>query len=141
MISTLRKAPWYVAGAITISQRNAMHKATMDMIRVLKSTITRMVLEQQYDQQELNSKLLMRLGRAAMTCPGFSVTMKDDIAYIMGFTDAQQREFGQPLFGDRWIHLFTLIPKPSFPLDVVEVSRLWTPALLHRVQLGTPADC
>lgn len=116
MISTIKKLPWFMAELVTIKQRYAMYKSTLELIRMLQLAVN-------YKRDEtLTVQLLRRLVTAAMLCPGFTVTMKDDIAYVANLDEFDQRDFNQPRFADSWCHAYTLAPKPGIPLDVLEVS-------------------
>lgn len=115
LISTLRKFPWYMTDCITVSQRGAMFQATRDLLQLLLKS-----LDKGSDPVNLNKQLLRRVTRAAMECPGFTTLMKDDVAWIAGMSDAEQRSYGQPRFASSWRHQYALVPKPGMPLDVVE---------------------
>ncbi|KAJ4147370.1 hypothetical protein LMH87_001894 [Akanthomyces muscarius] len=115
LISTLRKFPWYMTECITVGQRNAMFQTTRDLLRLLLKS-----LDKGDDTVTLNKQLLRRVAKAAMECPGFTTLMKDDIAWIVGMDDGEQRSYGQPRFASSWRHQYALVPKPSMPLDVVE---------------------
>ena len=116
MISTITKLPWYMSGYITVRQRYAVYKATVDLIRLLQTAI-----KDHRQEQQLTPQLLKRLYIAGMLCPGFTATMKDDIAYMVGLSDETQQGFNQPRFADCWRHAYSLAPKPGIPLDVLEV--------------------
>lgn len=62
-----------------------------------------------------------------MTCPGFTVLQKSDIADLIGLEGDRIREFGQPWFGDRWRHQYSTSVKAGIPLDLVEVSCEFSP--------------
>lgn len=117
MISTIKKLPWYMAEHITIRQRHAVYKAAVNLIRLLQ-----LAIKDRRNEGVLTPQLLRRLYTAAMLCPGFTVTMKDDIAYLVSLSENEQRGFNQPRFADCWRHAHTLAPKPDIPLDVLEVS-------------------
>ncbi|KAM3447120.1 hypothetical protein MY3296_009020 [Beauveria thailandica] len=115
LISTLRKFPWYMTDCITVSQRSAVFQATCDLLRLLLKS-----LDKGDDPVTLNKQLLRRVVKASMECPGFTVLMKDDVAWIVGMSDDEQRSYGQPRFANSWRHQYALAPKPGMPLDVVE---------------------
>ncbi|KAL2758348.1 hypothetical protein ACRALDRAFT_1029542 [Sodiomyces alcalophilus JCM 7366] len=115
LISTLKKLPWSQHEYITVGQRNAIHQATVDLIRHLWYMI-----RDGRDEVNLNRQLLRRVVTAAMTCPGFSTLQKDNIAYLMGMDELEERSYGQPRFASSWLHLLALGPKPGIPLDVIE---------------------
>lgn len=116
MISTLKKMPWYMSEYITFHQRYSVFRATTSLIRLLQQAIG-----EQRNLEVLNNQLLKRLYTAAMLCPGFTVQMKDDVAYLVDLSDLQQqREFNQPRFPDSWVHTYALCPKPGTSLDVIE---------------------
>ncbi|KAK1987412.1 hypothetical protein LZ30DRAFT_645993 [Colletotrichum cereale] len=115
LISTLTKFPWHMKANVTIKQRYAIHKATCDLIRILVSS-----LQDKRDELNLTRRLLKRVVTAAMRCEGFSALQKDDIAYLVGMDEMEQRAFGQPRFAEAWRHLYVLVPKTGVPLDVIE---------------------
>ncbi|KGQ06603.1 hypothetical protein BBAD15_g8071 [Beauveria bassiana D1-5] len=115
LISTLRKFPWYMTDCITVSQRSAVFQATCDLLRLLLKS-----LDKGDDPVTLNKQLLRRVVKAAMECPGFTVLMKDDVAWIVGMSEGEQRSYGQPRFANSWRHQYALAPKPGMPLDMVE---------------------
>ncbi|KAI1141031.1 hypothetical protein F5Y05DRAFT_423877 [Hypoxylon sp. FL0543] len=115
LISTLKKLPWYVADHITIKERGYVYATTEKMIYILKARI------QKGDHPtRLTDQLLERLANAAMSCAGFSVMQKDNIACIVDMEEYKLRDFNMPRFADRWTHLHGLSVKPGVPLDVVE---------------------
>jgi hypothetical protein len=136
MISTLKKMPWYMTGHITIYQRYTIYKATIDLIRTLTASVS-----EKRDEVNLSPQLLKRLVAAAMTCPGFTVLQKDDIAYITDMPEMEQRSFGQPRFGHMWRHQYALAPKPGVPLDVVEVSHEHRSVIDFNLSDGTNCGC
>ncbi|KAK1993911.1 hypothetical protein LX36DRAFT_683998 [Colletotrichum falcatum] len=115
LISTLTKFPWHMKANVTVQQRYAIHKTTCDLIRILVSSI-----QDKRDELNLTHRLLKRVVTAAMRCEGFSALQKDDIAYLVGMDEMEQRAFGQPRFAEAWRHLYVLVPKTGIPLDVVE---------------------
>ncbi|KAG6028453.1 hypothetical protein E4U41_000670 [Claviceps citrina] len=115
LISTLRKFPWYATDRITISQRRAAFAATCELLRLLARSI-----QKQDDPINLNTQLHRRLVTTAMKCPGFTPLMKDDIAYIAGLSETDEREFNQPRLASCWRHQYSISPKPGVPLDVLE---------------------
>jgi hypothetical protein len=98
-------------------QRYSVYKATVQLIKLLQGAI-----RDRRNDQVLTPQLLRRLYTAAMLCPGFTVTMKDDIAYLIGLDEMSEMGFNQPRFGDCWRHAYALAPKPGLPIDVLEVS-------------------
>lgn len=131
MISTLRKFPWYRTEYITIKQRHSVYSACIKLLSLLQLAIR----ERKHDGC-LTQQLFKRLWTSAMLCHGFTVTMKDNIAFQVGLPDDRLREFNMPRFANMWVHSYTLAPKPGTPLDVLEVS-------LHRLLLASRAlaDC
>ncbi|KAL9945219.1 hypothetical protein ACHAQF_000620 [Verticillium nonalfalfae] len=122
LISTLKKLPWDCHDFITVRQRAAIHRATVELVRILFFKVRNHV-----DEVNLTSQLLKRLVLSAMTCAGFTPLQKDDIAYIVEMDSMQSRSHGQPRFADSWCHLYALSPKPDVPLDVLE----WYIALIR----------
>lgn len=117
MISTIKKLPWYKSEFITMRQRYSVYKAACELLRLLIAAIN-----DKRDEADLTPQLFRRLWKAAMLCPGFTVCQKDDIAYIAGLSEQEQREFNQPRFANSWVHQYALAPKADIPLDVLEVS-------------------
>ncbi|OAQ60636.1 RNA recognition, RNP-1 [Pochonia chlamydosporia 170] len=115
LISTLKKFPWYVTDRITISQRQAIFKATCELARLLSRSI-----HKQDDPVNLTTQLYRRLVTTAMKCPGFTPLMKDDIACLAGLSEMDERRYNQPRFANSWRHQYSIAPKPGMPLDVLE---------------------
>ncbi|PSS03298.1 hypothetical protein BD289DRAFT_359294 [Coniella lustricola] len=115
IISVLRKFPWYMTECITTKQRHAVYSACVALLRHLQFT-----MRDRKDEGFLNQQLYRRLWTSAMLCHGFTVTMKDSIAFIVDLNEQQMREFNMPRFGNMWIHTYTMVPKPGAPLDVIE---------------------
>lgn len=122
MISTLRKLPWYKTDCITIKQRHSVYSACIQLIRLLQHAI-----KERKDEEHLTSQLLKRLWTSAMLCHGFTVTMRDNIAYQVDIPEDRLREFNMPRFANMWVHAYTLCPKPGTPLDVLEVCIFLSP--------------
>lgn len=119
MISTLRKLPWYKTECITIKQRYSVYSACIQLIRLLQHAI-----KEKKNEDHLTLQLLKRLWTSAMLCHGFTVTMRDNIAYQVDMPEDRLREFNMPRFANMWVHAYTLSPKPGTPLDVLEVRVL-----------------
>lgn len=90
----------------------------------------------------LNEKLLKRVVRAAMGCPGFSPLMKDNIAFISSLDEHQVTEYGVPAYANRWRHIYTIVPNPGVPADVIDVcspshSSVPSPAHLTNLRHST----
>ncbi|KAJ4417183.1 hypothetical protein N0V82_006305 [Gnomoniopsis sp. IMI 355080] len=115
MISTLRKMPWYMTDHITVHERYSMFDATVRLITSLQKHI-----KFSNNVYLLNKQLLDRLTISAMMCHGFTVTQKDDIAYLVEMSEERMRDFNMPSFASKWNHTFSLVPKPGTPLDVLE---------------------
>ncbi|GAP89936.2 putative RNA RNP-1 [Rosellinia necatrix] len=120
MISTLRKAPWYMAAHITIKQRQSVYEACMKMIGILVHKIGDGNNDDNTGMERLTPQLLDRLATSAMLCAGFSVVQKHNIATLVGMSELKCREFNQPRFADSWRHQWTLVPKAGMPIDVLE---------------------
>jgi hypothetical protein len=116
MISVIRKFPWYMPGMITLGQRQTIFRTVKAMIELLQEAI---INDRHRDL--LTEQLLRRLCIAVMISPGFTVAMKDDVCYMMKMPAYQQRDFCQPLEAQSWRHVYVTLPKPGYPLDLVEV--------------------
>ncbi len=99
-----------------MGQRNSIFQATRNLLQLLLKS-----LDKGDHPVTLNKQLLRRIVKAAMECPGFTVHMKDDIAWIAGMPDGEQLCYGQPRFASSWCHQYAVVPKPGMPLDMVEV--------------------
>lgn len=119
MISILRKLPWYKTDCITIQQRYSVYNACYQLIGLLQHSIN-----EKKNQEHLTPQLLKRLSTSAMLCHGFTINQKDNIAYAAGIPENRMREFNMPRFPERWVHSYTLCPKPGTPLDMIEVCVL-----------------
>lgn len=100
-----------------------MFKATCQLLRLLNHAI-----QNNKDPVNLNSQLYRRLTAAAMNCPGFTVCMKGDVAYITNMSVHDQRTYEHPVFAECWLHQYAMAPKPGVKSDVLEVSTT-TPVL------------
>lgn len=100
-----------------MDQRYRIFHTTYKLIDTLKKKVDRGI-----HPVRLTTSLLKRLVAAAMTCPGFTVLQKADIAGLVGLESDRIREFGQPQFGDRWRHQYSTSIKAGAPFDLVEVS-------------------
>lgn len=117
----LRKMPWYMTDHITVFQRQSMYEATMRLIKSLQKQI-----RYKNNAYVLNGQLLERLWVSAMLCHGFTVTMKDNVAFCVNLSSERISDFNMPRFPNLWVHTHTLVPKPGAPIDVVEVN-FWHP--------------
>jgi hypothetical protein len=102
---------------ITIEDRNLLHETTKRMLQILIDRIAN-----NDDTVNLNPMLLKRVWRAALTCPGFTPSMKDDIVVIAGLDDQTAIEFGTAPFASFWNKLWTIGPKREAPVDLLMVS-------------------
>ncbi|KAH8654511.1 hypothetical protein BGZ60DRAFT_342292, partial [Tricladium varicosporioides] len=122
LISTLLKYPWYMVDYITIEDRNLLHRATKDLLLLLVERVN-----DETDSVNLTQMLLKRVWRAAIRCPGFTPTMKDDIVYICGVDDRTAQELGLAPYAPHWKYLWTIGPKAGVPADLL----LWYIALIR----------
>lgn len=87
---------------------------------------------------DLNTQLFRRLMTAALSCPGFTPLMKDDIVYLSKMSEAEAiRQYGLYPSARSWRHQYALAPKPGMPPDVVEVSATSFLLLLGRTNTVT----
>lgn len=112
----MRKFPWCKSEHINISQRRALFNATCQLLRLLNEAI-----QKNKDPMNLNAQLCRRLTYSAMTCPGFTVCMKDDIVCITNLAIGEQRVYNHPPMAEAWRHQYALAPKPDVQPDVLEV--------------------
>ncbi|KAI8957092.1 hypothetical protein F5Y11DRAFT_361138 [Daldinia sp. FL1419] len=122
MISTIKKMPWYLTERITIKERHYIYDVAFKMVEYLIELLERGTLRrgQKPDYNRLTKQLLNRLVKAIMLCPGFTVSQKDNVAYLVNLPERDLCDYNQPPFADGWRHLYALGVKPGAPLDVVE---------------------
>lgn len=101
---------------ITIEDRNLLHRATKDLLLLLVERVN-----DETDSVNLTQMLLKRVWRAAIRCPGFTPTMKDDIVYICGVDDRTAQELGLAPYAPHWKYLWTIGPKAGVPADLLLV--------------------
>lgn len=101
---------------ITIEDRNLLHTTTKKMLEILIERVNN------DDDINLNKMLLKRVWRTALTCPGFTPSMKDDIVCIAGLDDRTAIEFGLAPYASFWNKLWTIGPKRDAPVDLLLVS-------------------
>jgi hypothetical protein len=133
IISTLLKYPWFMVEYITIEDRNLLHEVTLKLIVLLQEKLQ----EVQHDSN-LTPMLFRRVCKAALKCPGFSPAQKDDIVVLAGLDERIAAEYGVPPLAADWKYIFTLAPKPGFPLDIVFVSLAPPPAVKKNMFTNTP---
>lgn len=125
LISIVKKLPWYMTDYITIRQRYRIYKAVVDMMHAIAAAIDdfdrRPMQDHSKTSEVLNKKLFKRVVSAAMGCPGFTPLMKDNIAFMAGLDESHLAEYHQPSFANRWRHIYTLVPNPGLPADVIDV--------------------
>lgn len=102
---------------ITIEDRNFLFKATIDLLTLLMDRISN-----ETDTINLNNMLLKRVWRAALKCPGFTPTMKDDVVYLCNVDEVLAKECGIAPYAAHWKSLWTIGVKNNAPADMVLVS-------------------
>jgi hypothetical protein len=103
---------------ITIEDRHLLHKATIELLRLLQERI-----DSETDPVNLNKMLYKRVWRAALKCPGFTPCQKDDVVFICNVDDRTALELGVAPYAVWWKPLFTIGHKPNIPADTLMVSR------------------
>ena len=112
--NTYLQYPWYMPDYITIDDRDEMFRISL---AILKGLMFRM----SEDDLLLNSRLYKRMVRIILSCPGFTESQKDDIAFTC---DIELQTINPPLapMADHWYVLRTIGPKPGVEPDVLLVS-------------------
>jgi hypothetical protein len=118
---------------ITIEDRSLLHNTTKRMLEILIERVNN------DDDINLNMMLLKRVWRAALTCQGFTPSMKDDIVFIAGLDDRTAIEFGLAPHASFWNKLWTIGPKREAPVDLLLVSTFMK-LYLERTYLKCEAD-
>ncbi|KAG9254121.1 uncharacterized protein F5Z01DRAFT_674437 [Emericellopsis atlantica] len=114
LISTLKKFPWSFMDRVTISQRRALFRATCELLRLLTRS-----LQKGDDVVNLTVQLYRRLTKAAMSCPGFTPLMKDDIAWLANVTESDLPKYNLPPLPGTWRHQYALAAKVNAQPDVI----------------------
>ncbi|KAF7531711.1 hypothetical protein G7054_g8649 [Neopestalotiopsis clavispora] len=123
MISTLKKLPWYMTKFITIRQQHYIYDACQNLMSTLLDELCNHFdpyTPRRPGFERLTEQLMHRFVDAIMTCPGFTIVQKDNIATMTGMEDHDRRRYNMPRFAHSWSHLYALCPKPDVPLDLVE---------------------
>ena len=103
---------------ITVADRHLLHRATIDLIKLLQERI-----DSGADPVNLNNQLFKRVWRAALKCPGFTPVMKDDVVFICGIDDRTALELGVAPYAVWWKPLFTIGHRRDVPTDTLMVSQ------------------
>lgn len=114
----LQKFPWGQTHHIRNGERYKIFRTTFRLIELLQTKIQRRT-----NDARLTSRLLRRLVATSMTCRGFTVLQKDDIARLADLGHSELCVFGQPRFAHRWRHQYAVSVKLGLPYDLIEVSR------------------
>ena len=109
---------------ITIEDRCLLHRTTRDLLELLIERVNN-----NHEDVSLTPMLLKRVWKAALKCPGFTPTMKDDIVFMAGIDPVTAHNYGLPDYAVSWKYLWTIGPKPDFEKDLLEVSLHWSPHL------------
>lgn len=107
---------------ITIEDRNLLFQATKDLLNLLVERV-----HNGREDVHLTPMLLKRAWRAALRCPGFTPTQKDDIVCICSIDDRTGIELGMAPHASYWKILWTIGPKPGVPYDLLMVGRSFIP--------------
>jgi hypothetical protein len=113
---------------ITIDDRYLLHKATLDLIKLLQER-----MESSADPVNLNNQLYKRVWRAALKCPGFTPCMKDDVVFICDVDDRTALDLGVAPYAVWWKPLFTIGHKPGIPTDTLMASLCHTLDLMRHM--------
>ncbi|PKS13197.1 hypothetical protein jhhlp_000542 [Lomentospora prolificans] len=115
LISLLRKFPWEQTKHIRNHQRYKIFFTTFKLIELLIFKLRRRISE-----TRLTHRLLRRIADTAMTCRGFTVLQKDDIARLVGLSQSEVCFYGQPRYASRWRHQYAVSVKRGLPFDLIE---------------------
>ena len=120
MISILVLMPWHETNHITIRTRHLIYETVVQLLGLLNRT-----LSEQHQEMRLNTQLRDRLVNCSLLCPGFTVFMKQSVAFMAGKNEGELcGKYNLPRYGQHWRHQYGLTVKPGAPLDVIEVSSL-----------------
>lgn len=113
----------------TIQDRIDLHNCLKVLIQELAKH-----LERGIENININPMLMKRLVKAALICPGFTPTQKDDICSWVGAAPDVAKQYGLPPYADLWAAIWTLAPKPGVPHDMVMVC-FTSPALQRHANM------
>jgi hypothetical protein len=114
---------------ITIGDRDELFQAGLEVIKCLLQRMSE-------DDINLNSRLLKRLTDVMFSCPGFTESQKDDVAFVCNINPYNIRPPLAPM-ADHW-HVFkTIGPKPYVEEDVLKVRNASTIEILDRLIQGS----
>lgn len=117
MISYVGRFPWHKTDMTTVKQRFLLVDTCVTMMKMLR----RAVVKGEHPNL-LTEQLWRRFYTMCMKCEGFTVVQKHGIARLAEISVSEQRSLGLPRFAGDWGHLWSMLPKPGAPLDLVEVS-------------------
>jgi hypothetical protein len=121
--------PWFMVDYITIGDRDELFQAGLEVIKCLLQRMSE-------DDINLNSRLLKRLTDVMFSCPGFTESQKDDVAFVCNINPYNIRPPLAPM-ADHW-HVFkTIGPKPYVEEDVLKVRNASTIEILDRLIQGS----
>ncbi|OTB07351.1 hypothetical protein M426DRAFT_8728 [Hypoxylon sp. CI-4A] len=129
MISCMKKLPWHMPEHITIKQRHCVYNAAITMINSLRIHVNKpnethlsagARKRAEDNALRLTPQVLNRLVKAALSCPGFTVVQKGNIAYTAGMSESEMQQNNLPPNHPMWTHLYALGPKADAYMDVVE---------------------
>lgn len=103
---------------ITIEDRELLHKATVTLLRFLRERID----NAETPDLNITEMLYKRVWHAALICPGFSPSQKDDFIYMARVPQEVASDHGVPEYAAAWKSLWTIGPKRDAPADLVNVS-------------------
>ncbi len=112
-----KQYPWYMVDYITLDDLIQLHQTTIRLLELLKDRISN-----NFEDIHLTPMLYKRAWLAALTCPGFTPVMKDDIKIVCDIDDKTAIGHGLPQFASFWHPFWTITQKPNMPQDVVLVS-------------------
>ncbi|KAI1101430.1 hypothetical protein F4804DRAFT_335266 [Jackrogersella minutella] len=115
MISILKKFPWSLPQHVKHNERNRLYETTFRMMDRLTQRI-----QKGEARDRLTPNLKVRIAEAVMSCPGFTIAQKDNVAYLMNMPENKQRFFHQPRFADLWRNFYALSIRAGVPADVIE---------------------
>ncbi|KAF8864625.1 hypothetical protein BDZ45DRAFT_581744 [Acephala macrosclerotiorum] len=127
LISTLLKYPWYMVDYITIEDRDLLFEATIKLLELLRDRLDGTRENKSEWEIHITPMLYKRCWRAALKCPGFSPTMKDEVVVKLHLDEMIAQEMGVPIFAAEYKYLWTIGNKPGAPHDMM----LWYAAIIR----------
>jgi len=113
---------------ITMKERQILYDTTFELLELLLDRVNN-----EEPDINLNHMLLKRVWKAALKCPGFTPTMKDNIVVLCHVDETIAREMGMAPYAALWKDLWAIGAKAGAPSDLALVSLIPLPNKVVRL--------